>query len=378
MEDILVTKDTEPIIVHCADLHLDSPFSCFSADSSKSQVLKEEQFSVLNRIIVLTKKTGASFLLIAGDLFDAKRVSKDTLDFINNCFKSIPSVSVCIVAGNHDPYTPDSPYVTYNWNENVHIFKDYLDYYEKDGVRIYGRSFSSHFSGKTLLQDERGQLPQLDNTYINILLMHGDITKPSSVYNPINLNALAIPGFDYVALGHVHKAGNIEYAGSTPYCYSGIPQGRGFDECDDGSVMLCQVKKGQLKTKQVHTCLRRYIIKNISITGAESNEEICSNILGECPQDNNLYKVILKGYLPESFIVSPARLQTLLQDKYFYTKIKDETQVETNLEVLKNETTVKGFFVKNMLSQIGDERIQQEALKMGLQAFRGEVTFNED
>ena len=71
VENELSTKDTGPVIVHCADLHLDSPFSCFSAESSKAKTLREEQLSVLGRIILLARKTGAAFLLIAGDLFDA-------------------------------------------------------------------------------------------------------------------------------------------------------------------------------------------------------------------------------------------------------------------------------------------------------------------
>lgn len=378
MENELSTKDTGPVIVHCADLHLDSPFSCFSAESSKAKTLREEQLSVLGRIILLARKTGAAFLLIAGDLFDAERVNIETLDLINSYFRSIPDVSVCIVCGNHDPYTPDSPYKTYDWCENVHIFTDELEYFEKDGVRIYGRSFTGYFSRKTLLQDSKGELPELDNDYINILLMHGDTANSNSVYNPININTLASLGFDYAAFGHIHKCSKPEYAGTTPYCYCGVPQGRGFDESDDCGVMLCQVKRGSLKSKFVNTCMRRYVVKNINITGCESNEDICSAILSECSQDNNLYKVILKGYLPETFVVSPRRLQTMLEDKYFYIKIKDSTQVETNLELLKNESTVKGLFVKNMLSQVVDEKIQQEALKLGLRAFRGEVDVDED
>jgi DNA repair exonuclease SbcCD nuclease subunit len=266
--------------------------------------------------MLLTKKTGASFLLIAGDLFDAARIDTESLDLINNYFKSLPNVDICIVAGNHDPYTPESPYTTYPWCDNVHIFTDKLDFFEKDNIRIYGRSFTGYFSRKTLLQDEKGDLPQLDENYTNILLMHGDISKGNSVYNPLDTNIIAELGFDYVALGHIHKTGKIDYAGDTPYCYSGIPQGRGFDETGDCGVVLCQVSDNGIRTKFVPTCIRRYTEKSVDVTGRESNDDICSLILENCPQDNNLYKVILTGQLPESFKVSPRRLQTLLEDKY--------------------------------------------------------------
>ncbi len=378
-ENISDPINERPIIVHCADLHLDSSFSTFSPDSPKARRRREEQLTVFGRIIFLARKTGASFLLIAGDLFDAARVHKDTLDFMNDRFKMIPNVTVCIAAGNHDPYTPDSPYATYMWNENVHIFTDELDYFEKDNVRIYGRSFSSHFARKPLIRDKEGNFPQLDNSYINILLMHGDVNNVNSVYNPIYAEDIRKCGFDYAALGHVHTATEVKYAGYTPYCYCGVPEGRGFDEAGECGVMLCQVGKGFSKFKFVPTAIRRYITVHTDITGCESNEDICATILGDCPQNDNLYKVILEGTLPECFRLSVGRLQTMLEDKYFYIKIKDNTKLETNLELLQQEVSIKGLFVKNMLDQreVSDE-LKNNALKYGLQAFEGEVSVDDN
>ena len=382
MEEINKVPDSikeNPVIVHCADLHLDSPFSTFSPESPKAKRRREEQLTLFGRIIFLARKTGASFLLIAGDLFDAARVSKDTLDFINDRFKMIPNVSICIAAGNHDPYTSDSPYATYEWSENVHIFTDELDYFEKKNVRIYGRSFSGHFARKPLIRDKEGNLPLLDNAYINILLLHGDVNNMNSVYNPIYPEDLQKCGFDYAALGHIHTATEVRYAGYTPYCYCGIPEGRGFDESGECGVMLCQVGKGISKFKFVPTAIRRYRITHADITGCESNEDICAAVLSACPQDDNIYKVILEGTVPENFHLSVDRLQTMLEDKYFYIKIKDNTKLEINLELLQQEISIKGLFVKNILAQEDiSEELRNEALKYGLQAFEGEVITDED
>ena len=378
-EKVAGAINENPVIVHCADLHLDSPFSTFSPESSKAKRRREEQLTVFGRIIFLVRKTGASFLLIAGDLFDAARVRKDTLDYINDRFKMIPDVSICIAAGNHDPYTPDSPYVTYEWNENVHIFTDNLDYFEKENVRIYGRSFSSHFARKPLIRDKEGNFPQLDNSYINILLMHGDVNNINSVYNPIYPEDLQKCGFDYAALGHIHTATEVRYAGYTPYCYCGIPEGRGFDESGERGVMLCQIGKGLSKFKFVPTAIRRYLVMHADITGCESNEDICAAILNACSQDDNIYKVILEGTLPENFRLSASRLQTMLEDKYFYIKIKDNTKPEINLELLQQEISIRGLFVKNILAQEDiSEELRNDVLKYGLQAFDGEVSADED
>ena len=368
----------KPILVHCADLHLDSVFSTFPPQSAKAKRRREEQLTVLGRIIFLARKTGASFLLIAGDLFDEARVSTDTLDFINERFKMIPQVSVCIAAGNHDPYKPDSPYVTYNWNENVHIFTDELDYFEKGKVRIYGRSFSSHFARKPLIRDREGNLPQLDSAFLNILLMHGDIGNSNSVYNPIDPEDIQKCGFDYAALGHIHKASEIKYAGYTPYCYCGVPEGRGFDESGPCGVMLCQLGKGFSKVRFVSTAIRKYIVSHIDITDCESNEDICSAILESCPQNDDLYRIVLEGTLSENFRLSAGRLRTILDERYFYIQIKNNTKIEANLELLQKEVSIKGLFVKNILSQDVSDKLKDQALKYGLQAFEGEVSADDN
>ena len=374
----LSTKENSPIIVHCADLHLDSPFSNMASDSAKAVRLREEQLAVLGRIITLARKTGASFILIAGDLFESNKIKTDTLDQINKKFASVPEVSVCIVGGNHDPYTPESPLATYRWAPNVYVFGTELTCFQRGNVRIYGRSFSGCFSGKTLLRDKNGELPQLDKSYINILLLHGDISSGTSVYNPISPDEIAECGFDYAALGHIHKATEIEHAGKVPYSYCGAPQGRGFDEDGSKGVMLLQLGKGSFRSKFVSTCLRHYVTKKVDITGCDGNEEICAAIIDSCPLTNDIYKVELTGALPETFIIPTARLENMLAEKYFYLKIKDCTQVEANLELLQNEATVKGIFTKNMLEAVADEKLRGRALKFGLQAFEGDVVIDED
>ena len=89
--------------------------------------------------------------------------------------------------------------------------------------------------------------------------------------------------------------------------------------------------------------------------------------------------MILEGTLPENFRLSVGRLQTMLEDKYFYIKIKDSTTLETNLELLQRETSIRGLFVKNMLAQEDlSEELRNQALKYGLQAFEGEVSADDN
>ena len=97
-------------ILHCADLHFDTPFK--ELNKEISQVSKEELLQVFKNIIDLTINENVEVLLIAGDVFDNLTVNKNTLFFISNQMKRIENVKVFISPGNHDPYNEKSFYKT--------------------------------------------------------------------------------------------------------------------------------------------------------------------------------------------------------------------------------------------------------------------------
>ena len=88
--------------VHCADLHLDTPFSGLG-DAAKAAVRQAELRQTLLRIV--EKARGADALLIAGDLFDQASVEAETLRVLRRGFASLGDTRVLIAAGNHDPLT---------------------------------------------------------------------------------------------------------------------------------------------------------------------------------------------------------------------------------------------------------------------------------
>ena len=91
--------------VHCADLHLDTPFSGLG-DAAKAAVRQAELRQTLLRIV--EKARGADALLIAGDLFDQASVEAETLRVLRRGFASLGDTRVLIAAGNHDPLTETS------------------------------------------------------------------------------------------------------------------------------------------------------------------------------------------------------------------------------------------------------------------------------
>ena len=65
-------------IIHCADLHLDSKMTS-NLDREKARERKNELLLTYKRMIDYANKEGITDIIIAGDLFDTKNVSKKAM-----------------------------------------------------------------------------------------------------------------------------------------------------------------------------------------------------------------------------------------------------------------------------------------------------------
>src|SRR5919198_5942183 len=91
--------------VHAADLHLDSPFKGLELDDRLRAVFERATFCALGRIVDLCLREGAAFLVLAGDLFDAKdRSVRARLGLARELSRLDASgIPTFVVHGNHDP-----------------------------------------------------------------------------------------------------------------------------------------------------------------------------------------------------------------------------------------------------------------------------------
>ena len=194
--------------IHLADCHLGDRFDFKSGLSN--QIRENNKKSLEN---ILSKNKDVDFLLIAGDLYEMSlftlRDYKELFEILGDFGKDI-----YYVVGNHDYIGEGNEAILKMKPANLHIFTDEsLEYYEKNNTRIYGLSYRDRIY--------KGNFPYdivLDSDYFNILLVHSTINNPESPYLNLNLNKLKNMGFDYVALGHIHKwedfGNNIYYAGA--------------------------------------------------------------------------------------------------------------------------------------------------------------------
>lgn len=214
--------------VHIADMHFDSPFINLSNKEYLGDSRRLDQRKIFKKVIEYIKENNIELFFISGDLYEHKYIKKTTIEFINNLFKEIPNTKIFISPGNHDPYLKNSYYNNFNWNENVKIFNSKIEKVELENVDVYGYGFDDFYC----TQFEEDNINIENKEKINILVIHATLDGASieeKQYNSIKSKNLKEKGFDYVALGHIHKLDYNTYENQR-IVYPGSAISLGFDE----------------------------------------------------------------------------------------------------------------------------------------------------
>ena len=349
-------------ILHCSDFHLGAELS-FLKNKAKSR--RAEVLNTLSRITDICSSQKIELLIISGDLFDSNHVDSATLTSVKELFAGIPDTLVAVACGNHDYFAVDSPYSDDDWSSNVVIiYKKFTKIeYPKKNLRLCGSSFLSSY------QEGCGSsLSVPDDNMINILVYHGDLVSENqtSKYNSVSVKTLENSNFDYVALGHIHSATPLMRAGNTTYAYSGTPDGNGFDECGKKGVYAGYVYKHRTELAFIETSSRTYENVSVDISALTSNSRIIQAIIKKLEDtygssyQENLYRITLTGSTPDGFLPGIKFIHTELQDLLYFVNIVNKSRPDTDISILSSDFSLKGIFVRKMLSKINSCETAEE------------------
>jgi DNA repair exonuclease SbcCD nuclease subunit len=376
-------------IIHCSDFHFDTPFTEYSKALAEKR--KEDIRETFSKIMRLADTESINLILISGDVFDSSTVTFETITSMKKAFEQIQNIKIFISPGNHDPYGNKSYYNSIQWPSNVHIFKDCFEKVdiEELNVTVYGYGFGTKYEREGFLKNFQAA----DTRKINIMVLHGEVVKGNSDYNPITEEQISKSGLDYLALGHVHSFSGINRCGSTYWSYSGCPEGRGFDELGPKGIVMGEVSKGYVKLSFMETCKRRHELLEVDISGSENYEDITlkineglglhksSNDIGKIYEtlQRDIYKIVLKGSVEREFIINSEVLREKLRDIFYYVKIVDLTEIKIDYEELAKEYNIKGVFVRKMLAMINqcDNEIEKNRLKLSLKMGLDAIDYRE-
>jgi len=352
-------------IIHTADLHLDSKMQ---SNLSKEKALerKKELILTFERMVEFAKSNNVEVIIIAGDMFDSERVTIKTKERVFNIIKESPQIDFLYLSGNHDEENFLSQIEEY---DNLKFFGSDWTKFEYSNVVISG---IKNQSSNKFVYDSL----DLEPDKLNIVVMHGQILK----YNlkddseKVNLTKLKNKNIDYLALGHIHSFEIDELDTRGKYCYSGTLEGRGFDECGDKGFVLLNAKENKLSYEFIKFAKRTLHTIEFDVTNKKDwfviEREIIEKTLEIDKQD--LIKVVLKGKFNLELEKQIEHLTTKLNDLFFFAKIKDESSLEIKKEDYENDVSLKGEFIRTVLSSTLKEEEKEQVILIGLKALSGE------
>lgn len=322
-------------ILHAADLHLDTPFS--GRTDAQVAFLKRALLQVPGKIAELCKFHRCDLLLLSGDLFDGP-ASAEGMQALKNALKEV-GIPTFITPGNHDFCSPDSPYLTSLWPENVHIFtKPVMESVALPHLdcRIYGAGYQSMDCG-ALLENFR---TEGDEVY-HIGVLHGDPLQKNAPYCPITQAQVAASGLDYLALGHIHMAGRFT-AGRTLCGWPGCPMGRGWDETGEKGVYLVTLEEEAELQFLPLDAPRFYELEADVTDGAEA----ALDALLPAGESQNFFRITLTGQATVD--VEALEKQYVHLPNLFF---RDRTEPEADLWEEADSDTFRGVYFRLLRQQ---------------------------
>ena len=252
-------------VLHTADVHLD--LDGYVADPH-TQRYRDITHQAFRTTINLAIQEDVDLLLIAGDLFDSNRPSRDVVDFAIQELRRAGR-PIVIIPGNHDCLSTQS---IYHRIDLPAACPDLLLISHPAGERHHLAALNVVLWGRGMVEHEPtyhplAGIPRPQGDAWHIALGHGFFMEddgPSQRSSPIYAGEIRASGWDYVALGHCHAFADVSQGAVTAY-YSGAPGFFPGAYGADGHVALVQLEAEASKRVDV----RRIDLRPLVIAALE-------------------------------------------------------------------------------------------------------------
>lgn len=350
-------------LIHCSDIHLDSSLK---TNLSRDKAIERgaEIRSTFLRMIDYAKQENVSVVMICGDLFDTKRITQKTADLVLNKISEAEEIDFLYLRGNHDEGRQvfDGRVLP----PNLKTFSDTWNSYTYENVVISGVE-TNEYNCYSIYDDLH-----TDTNNINIIMLHG-LADTKSGKGYINLPELQNKNIDYAALGHLHSYQSKRLDSRGIYCYSGCPEGRGFDECGEKGFVLLETNGNSIEKSFIPFSQRQILEIPVDITGLTTISGIMEAIrkaLGNTDK-KHMIKLVLTGTYN---IDTPKYIDHFineLENEFFYITIQDNSRLDINSDDYKNDISLKGEFIRMVMKTDNSDEDKEKMIWLGIQALSG-------
>lgn len=236
--------------IHAADIHLDSPLrSLILRDDAQIQRMRRACRETFEKLIDFAIEQQVSFVVLAGDLYDHDAPNMQIAVFLRNQLSRLDKkgIRVVIAKGNHDANNRITSALALPGNTRILGDKkpETIRYDDlSTRIAIHGQSFRAGPIPENLV----AAYPLAVAGYLNIGVLHTSLAGSAEhdVYAPCKLEELITRGYDYWALGHIHKA---DIRSSDPWVvYPGNLQGRHAKETGPKGCVLVTVDNDRISS----------------------------------------------------------------------------------------------------------------------------------
>lgn len=256
--------------VHAADVHLDSPLKGLAGQEGRAaELIRSATRTAFEGLVTRTVEERAAFLVIAGDLYDGDwRDYQTGLFFVRQMGRLREAgIPAYLIYGNHDAQSKITRSLTLP--DNVHVFPTRFPgtcEIAELGVALHGQGFKERDTSDNLARKYPAPVPGA----FNIGILHTGLAgvEGHAPYAPCTLDELRQKGYDYWALGHIHKP---EILSTNPYVvFSGNVQGRHIRETGPRGAMLVTVEDGAVSALEpTHIDVVRWAPVDVPADGIE-------------------------------------------------------------------------------------------------------------
>ncbi|MCD7716403.1 MAG: DNA repair exonuclease [Lachnospiraceae bacterium] len=341
--------------MHIADVHLGAaPDHGYVWSKDRGRELWES----FRQCIAEANEKKVDLLLIAGDLFHRQPEERE-LKEVNYLFSTLEKTVVVLIAGNHDYLAPGSPYLNYPWNENVVcLFSSECERVRLPDLKteIYGFSYHQQEITAPLYDGIAAE----KSDYFKILLAHGGDAQ----HIPISRERLSESGFDYIALGHIHRP---QVFVRNLAMYAGALEPIDCNDIGPHGYIIGEMQRKKVKLSFVEKAQRQYRKESVMVTEEDTTFSVREKIAGLVREkgSQDTYRITLTGERHPQFC--PDYREYLKCGRIL--DIEDQTVPAFHLEELKRQ--YHGQLIGDFIESFGDgpaNLTEKKALAYGLEA----------
>jgi DNA repair exonuclease SbcCD nuclease subunit len=332
--------------IHTADWQIGKSFGGFAP--GKQAVLREARLAAIDRIAEAARLSGASDVLVAGDVFDSEALPMGDIRRLMERLRSGTPLTWHLLPGNHDPDRPGGLYerlVQAQMPTNVRVHREAAAVAIAPGVALLPAPLKSRAvtTDPTVWMDAAATGPDV----LRIGLAHGSVQgfgASSEAAVRIAVDRRHTAGLAYLALGDWHGMREV----GEGVWYAGTPEPDRYLDNASGHVLAVSALGARgIEVTPVATAAYRWIGRKLVVRSAGEVAGLVRELEAPGGLDRTLLRLDLTGRV--SLAAHGAALAQLaaLGDRLFHLDL-----VREGFEVLPEGDEVAGLGANSDLARV--------------------------